>query len=259
MLLAGLIYRNDREVARSAIARGDYDAAIASYRRCLSHSPREAALWHRKIGETLAIAGHAREASSELLCAADQLMDAFRPLEAIAVLRSVRVLDSGSRSVRERIARIGRSDETDAPPGPTALASYVECRAPLFSELSPPELEALIDVIESRLCGTAHIVFCAEEAPSALFLVASGEVVLTASRGGNQPMEIARVASGGHFGSIISHADQLCGLSAITSRSTELLVLRRSDLERVADRHPRIRSVTASFEMRELASAATAR
>lgn len=256
MLLAGLIYRNDREVARSAIARGDYDAAIASYRRCLAHSPRDAALWHRKIGETLAIAGHAHEASSELLCAADQLMDAFRPLEAIAVLRSVRMLDPGSRAVRDRLARVGRSDETDAPMGPANLASYLECRSPLFSELSPLELEAVIDVIDSRLCGAAHIVFGADEAPPALFLVASGEVALTATRGGNQPMEIARVASGGHFGSVISQADRLRGLSAITSRSTELLVLRRPDLERVADAHPRISSVAASFETRELATAA---
>jgi tetratricopeptide (TPR) repeat protein len=252
MILDGILRRKKKsDDASMALERGDYATAIASYRRSLAQQPRDAALWHRRIGETLAEAGRPAEAVEELFCAAGHLQDAGRMFEALSVYREIRRIEPDHRLLRERLAEIsydgGITASQETTTGPVTLGVHLKSKAPLFSDLLLEDLELLLDKLSILRLGAGRSVFVEGRPTEALFLVARGEVALTMS-GDGQPHEVSRVSSGSHFGRVGERTGEASTSAAITSRPTEMLVLTRSAFEDIAASRPRLRDTLNEYQ-----------
>ncbi|MDH3284062.1 MAG: cyclic nucleotide-binding domain-containing protein [Acidobacteriota bacterium] len=235
--------------AETALARGDFSEAIEHYRRLLAQEPREAATWHRRIGETLALAGRRQPALDALWEGAELLEDQGRMLEALAVYQCVLRIDPEDATLEERLQEMAADGATGmGASGPVTLSTHFRRRAPLFSDFSRDELAAIVEMMTVDHLETGRTVFRRGEPADRLFLVARGEVALTAHGTSGHPMERCRVHEGEPFGYVCAKERPVCKATAITSRASELIELSREALDVVAASHPRVWTVLERFQ-----------
>lgn len=236
------------------IARGDYDAAAAIYRERARNDRDRAAAWHKRAGETLALAGRVAEGIGEYLAAAACFEKEDRMLQAIALYKAALRLDPKHPAVNAKLAEIAQSEE-ERKQGAEAASMTIRTRlkryAPLFSEFSRDELTGIVPVMEVHHVAAGAVVFQQGDAGDSLFIVAQGEIALTvggSERAGSERVEIDRVTDGGCFGEVSALTRAPRNFTAIATRPSELLELQRDYLEAVAIAHPRVWDVLEHFQ-----------
>lgn len=109
---------------------------------------------------------------------------------------------------------------------------------PLFEDLTRRELRLLRGVVFQRTYGAGETV-CAQGTPgAAMFIVRSGAVALTVEPPGGPPVHVLTLREGTFFGERALLEDEPRGFTARAEEETELLVLFRSDVERLIANHP---------------------
>lgn len=130
---------------------------------------------------------------------------------------------------------------------------------PLFSDLAPEELEAVLARVAVRRPAPGEAVVRQGEAGDSVFVVASGKVAVRVHRQDGTDGEVATLGEGdffGEFGLFLGGRRQATVVAV--DEGTELLEIRHPDLMDVAGRHPRIREVLEDFYKRRAVDTALA-
>src|SRR5436309_14376790 len=111
---------------------------------------------------------------------------------------------------------------------------------PLFTGLRPPELEALAQKVRQRRFREGEAIFHRDDPGAALYVILNGRVKIHNEGADGTDVIITVFKSGDFFGEISLLDGSERSADASTVEPTELLMLTRSDLADVIDRHPRM-------------------
>ncbi len=253
-----------------AVAAGDYDAAVETYRRWILEDQPRAANWRKKLAEVLVAAGRKREAVLEYLAVAEALAREDHMVQALALYRIVLRLDPHNQAVQARLGEIAADpappraagdsetpprppEDSATPPAAMTIRTRLRKTTPLFSSFEQDELTQIVALMTTRTFAAGELVFRQGDAADSIFFVAQGEVALTVRGRDGQPVELERLTIGGAFGEVSAVRSSARSVTAVAVSSSELLELKREYLEAVAIAHPRVWQVLEEWQRRRAA------
>lgn len=118
---------------------------------------------------------------------------------------------------------------------------------PLFSDLAPEELHAVLRQVRMRRFQPGEVVVRQADEGTSVFVVSDGEVEVRVERGDGGDVQVATLGEGDFFGEFGMFADGRRHATVAARTEVELLEIRHSDLLEIAVRHPRMRRVLAEF------------
>lgn len=217
--------------ARDLARRGFVLSALGMARDALGFAPDDPGVWSVLVDvHAGAIPGERPRVPPPVPPA---LEVAARPFRAI----------SDRADLLERAAALAASEPPapDAPPGPASL--------PLFADMSADAFRATMAEIELRKLHAGAEVVRVGEPGDALFVVVRGELeVQRADR------VVGVLGAGAFFGELSLLSNQPRSAAVTTRQATELFVLSRAVVERIAAEHPDFSEGLASFAHRRLLS-----
>ncbi|MEO8091437.1 MAG: Crp/Fnr family transcriptional regulator [bacterium] len=113
-------------------------------------------------------------------------------------------------------------------------------RVPLFSELSPAELEPIGDVAIPRSFPRGVRVFHEGDNSDACYIVRSGDLRVTREHSDGRAITLATLAAGDIFGELAMLDGEARSASVETLSDAELLALPATDMRRTLAEHPAI-------------------
>lgn len=129
-------------------------------------------------------------------------------------------------------APLGREDRAQAVMRLSAM--------PIFESLPPQTLEAVARSMQLLHAAAGERVYRIGESGDAIYFIESGEIELTAQNTSGVVEELARIGSDGFFGEQSLITGQIRTEDATAIRHTNLWVLHKSELDRLAEQHPAI-------------------
>jgi CRP-like cAMP-binding protein len=120
-------------------------------------------------------------------------------------------------------------------------------RSPLFSDLAPEELAAVMSQLVSLEFSPGDAIVHEGDAGDSVFVIARGEVRVRVHRGEGSDVDVATLGEGAFFGEFGMFMDGRRHATVEAVSEVELLELRHDDLERIFPGHPRLKEVLASF------------
>lgn len=233
-----------------ARARGDFEAALQTYRRELNRRPLQAAVIHKKIAETLIQAGRSQEAVESYLAAAAAHEKDGRGPQAMALYKAAHRIDPKHPELARRLAAVASepAERNPALSPQMTLRTKLRIYVPLFSEFSNEELTGIVGCMQSHRHPAGTVVFRQGDHGESLYIVAQGEILLQVTGQNGDPVEVARLTDGSVFGEVSVLDGAPRNVTATTTRTTELLELRRDYLEALSIEHPHIWQVLEAFQ-----------
>ncbi len=149
-----------------------------------------------------------------------------------SVLTGIALVNRTADIIRQ--ARRARKDVEDSR---TELPSFAP--VPLFSDLAPAALKALVEAFEVMSVPKDHVIIREGDTGTEAFILARGEAEAQREvAGGN--IVLARLTAGSLFGemALLSRAPRAA--SIIACRPSVVLVARKDVLDRVAEQHPEV-------------------
>ncbi|MGE0321223.1 MAG: cyclic nucleotide-binding domain-containing protein [Polyangiaceae bacterium] len=140
-----------------------------------------------------------------------------------------------------------------ARPQETSEVGIALSRVPLFSELDPLTLAALIQGVEFLEVLEGELVYSAGDAADRLFVVVQGEITLLSPP--PKELELGRCLANEFFGELGLLSDSVRPTSAVASEDTELLVIDRRLISDLAASEPSVLTVLLRFIRERLVNA----
>ncbi|MGA7617612.1 MAG: cyclic nucleotide-binding domain-containing protein [Thermoanaerobaculia bacterium] len=120
-------------------------------------------------------------------------------------------------------------------------------KSPLFEDLSTEERDALVSEMELEQYGEGDIVITEGEEGSSLYVIASGGVkVFTRGTKGDN-VYLANLGEGDFFGEVSVLTGKPRTATITASQKSEILRLDKVKLDRVIEKHPRVRQILDQF------------
>jgi CRP-like cAMP-binding protein len=110
----------------------------------------------------------------------------------------------------------------------------------LFSGLDPQTLEQLASIAEPRSFAAGQPIYAEGEADAAIFIVASGTVRIDKQVSAGQQQTLAQVKEAEFFGHMSFVLGGAHSVSAEAVRDVEVLMIRRTEFDRLAARNPTV-------------------
>lgn len=107
----------------------------------------------------------------------------------------------------------------------------------LFKELNPKELEQLSELVKVETLAPREEIFAEGDKAASLFIIKYGSVQIKRS-GKDDGVEVARLATGSHFGEMSFVDGEPRSATAITIEKTELMKIDFGDLTAFFDKNP---------------------
>ena len=263
------------------IARGQYARAATLIRAELRDGPKSARLL-QKLAEVLVLTGENEKAVAVYHHLVDDFANSGFFAKAIAIAKKIQRIDpensvidaqlnsliqtrdceeATSRAIKAKSLKpiIGDSDDDvdvdividtegflDSDSEVSSGGSVFE-RAPLFQDMSPDQVMAVVSGLRLTTLDPGQIVVSEGQPGDSMFLLASGvvRVYVRAADGANR--EVRSIDQGDFFGEI-SLLTGVCRSATITAATPcELLELTRDDLVAIARQHPHVTSIIEAF------------
>ena len=272
------------------IARGDYQRAIKLIRAELREGPKSVRLL-QKLADALILAGENEKAISIFHHLIDNFANAGFFAKAIAIAKKIQRLDPENAIVKVQLSTlvetregeeaasktfkthslkpiIATDDEEDEDGGfeividadsetaPTKDGEDVSVfhGSPLFQDMAPNEVLALIDGLRLRTFEPGEIVVTEGEPGDSMFLLAGGIVRVFVRNDQGINNEVRTVDQGDFFGeiSLLTGSRRTATITAATP--CDLLELKRDDLVSIAQEFPHILTIIEAFCVRRSGS-----
>jgi cAMP-dependent protein kinase regulator len=223
-----------KEEAQRAFARGEWKKALESFQRHCEEEPED--LRSRlKVGELLERLGRKKEGVEVYREVGEAYARDGFILQAISVNKIILRINPSLQDISDRLAQLCREKEREERI-PQALA-----KIPLFSELSPQELQSLLRYIKATGFPKDAFVCREGEKGDSLCILCRGEIAISKELGKGKEMTIRHLREGDIFGELGFFTD---GKRHATLRATtecEILEIPREGLDGVIQTYPRVR------------------
>ncbi|MCM2256417.1 MAG: Crp/Fnr family transcriptional regulator [Vicinamibacteria bacterium] len=111
---------------------------------------------------------------------------------------------------------------------------------PIFSELTPAELESLARVCSRRQCRKNGVVLYEKDPGDTLFVIVSGRVKVGIQGDDGREVILSVIGPGEFFGEMALLDDEPRSATAVATEDCELLTLSRADFQQVIQGHSSI-------------------
>lgn len=245
----GLFSRRDKiggkALADQCFAKGQWAPALAGYEVLVAEQPGEVKLL-RRVADLRARLGKRAAAAEAYRQAADVYAAGGFLVQAIAIHKILLRLDPAAEELGAKLAELYAKRGFGESPG-AAVASRVETAAPLpeiplFSALDPESFQQLVAKLVPRELAAGEVLFREGDPGDSIFIITSGSVRVV--RG---TLFLAELGEGTFFGegAFFSHEPRSADL--VASEPSELLEIRRADLEELMERYAGVGEALATF------------
>jgi cAMP-dependent protein kinase regulator len=156
----------------------------------------------------------------------------LEPAEAESLLGALgEDIDSLIDSIIDDVGTSAQGKEEPDEPPPTHI--------PLFSDLTTSEFIAVAILLVRRVAKTGEIIVREGDPGDSMFIVSTGEVRATISKGGQQ-VPVATMRDGDFFGEMAVLTGEPRTATVTAVKATELLELSRENLQEICSRHPHV-------------------
>ncbi len=228
-----------KEEAERAFFRGDWRKALDRFQKYCARKPED--LRSRlKVAELLERLDQKREALQAYQKLAEVYVQDGFLLQAISINKMILRIDPSSEDVSARLAQLYTEK----------VRETKETRSfrplPLFSEFNPQELHSLLGHLQAETVPKGIPVCREGEEGDSLFIIVRGEVAIT-KRMGRKEVWVRNLGEGDFFGEFGFFTDQKRHATARAATDCEILTISRSELEKMAETHPRVLQVLQKF------------
>lgn len=154
-------------------------------------------------------------------------------------LENFQQVSSQFPALRRSLARSARSVLSR---GDQTHALNLLAQVPMFEEIPSHALQEIVGRLVLRHVPSGERVYMMGDLGDGLYLVENGEVELTAENAQGALEELARIGPNGYFGERGLAAGQMRSEDATSVRNTNLWVLPRTEIDKLADQYPSVRS-----------------
>ncbi|MBW2699227.1 MAG: cyclic nucleotide-binding domain-containing protein [Deltaproteobacteria bacterium] len=255
-----------KDKAAKAMIRGDWAGALKQLLLAKEAAPRDTYV-ALKIGDMHQRLGAKPDAVAAYKTAAALFAKAGFLVKAISINKIILSIDPGERAVQKVLAKLydaqrsemGMSDS--APEAPVLeLTEEISLdvdlarldpnklpRTPLLSDLTGPEVDALIDELVPVVAAAGTIICREGEPAESMFLIVEGLVKISSRDKEGKPLWLTNLVEGDFFGEFGLLGDGIRHADVEAVEDTELLRFGREQLARVVERHPRVQEVLFFF------------
>jgi CRP-like cAMP-binding protein len=124
--------------------------------------------------------------------------------------------------------------------------------SPLFGHLEPSQRSQLVNWFTLRRVEENTLIFAQGALPTSFFVIKSGEVEVFASEGSRDRVTLGHLRGGDFFGEISLIFNRPRMASVRTTKTTELLELKREDFNRAIGEFPPLRGALEAFSRKRL-------
>lgn len=176
---------------------------------------------------------------ADILAELEAAEDPFRPTAEETARKQIALKDLQNIDLDELdLAFVEIAPGTSAPEIPLT---------PLFSDLAPEELHAVMGEVRLRRFEAGDVVVKEGDDGRSLFVVAEGVVSVRTSRSDGEEIEVAQLEEGAFFGEFGLFSDGKRHATVIAKDEVQLLEIHHDDLMEVAKKHPRVKQVLRDF------------
>jgi CRP-like cAMP-binding protein len=129
---------------------------------------------------------------------------------------------------------------------------------PLFSDLSPSEMLAMLRALSLVFMAPGDIIVTEGEPGASLFLIISGDVLLFVRNPEGRNVEVGRLSEGAFFGEMSVLSGKPRNATITAGSRVEMLELPKALLDGIAQAHPRVRDIVDALYLERASSAEVA-
>jgi CRP-like cAMP-binding protein len=129
---------------------------------------------------------------------------------------------------------------------------------PLFSDLSPSEMLAMLRALSLVFMAPGDIIVTEGEPGASLFLIISGDVLLFVRNPEGRNIEVGRLSEGAFFGEMSVLSGKPRNATITAGSRVEMLELPKALLDGIAQAHPRVRDIVDALYLQRANSAEVA-
>lgn len=254
--------RVHKDTAAQLFAGGSLEEALAEYLTVVQIAPEDLAS-RQKVAELLQRLGRKQEAVDVYESVAMGWARQGWLLRAIALCKVILQIDPGHGRTQRMLAELYARRRAPAPrltPAPVPVAppaargSVPDAlpRIPLFSQLSQEAFVAVLEELALKVFETGATIVTEGEAGNSLFAIVEGRVDVVRQLEGGRRRKVASLGEGEFFGemALLSEGPRLAGV--VAAERTVVLVLTRTQVERLVQHHPSVGEVLRSFHQERL-------
>ena len=236
--------KDDRAAGEDFYGKGQWAQALEAYEKLLAPEPDNVKIL-RRVADLRLKVGRRREALEAYRKVADLYAGSGFLVQAIAIQKIIVRLDPGAHEGGNRLAELYAARGIGA--AGTGEARKELPRIPLFSDLDPEAFRQVLDRLLPRNLAMGETLFREGDPGESIFVVASGAVRV--SRG---QLVLAELGEGEFFGeaAFFSHQPRNADVNAVSP--TELLEIRREDLENLMSRCAGVGNALGTFYRRRV-------
>lgn len=120
-------------------------------------------------------------------------------------------------------------------------------KTPLFSDFNKEELLDIVHKVEFHTFASGHTVFDEKDKGTSIYIVVSGSLNITGKAKDGSDVSISTLKEGDFFGEFAFFSGAKRKTSVVTLESTELLELKKTDMDNIIKTHPRVSKILFDF------------
>lgn len=237
--------KDPKAIGDEHYTKGQWPDALRAYEGASEADPEDVKLL-RRVADLRAKLGKRGEALAAYRKVADLYAHSGFLLQAIAIQKIVLRLDPSAEDVGRKLAELYARRGLPARASSSAPKRSLP-EIPLFSDLDPESFRQVVDRLVPRSLTMGEVLFRRGDPGDSILVVTSGAVRIS-----RDELVLAELGEGQFFGeaAFYSHEPRNADVTAIGP--TELLEIRREDMEDLMSRHPGVADALATFYRRRI-------
>jgi CRP-like cAMP-binding protein len=233
--------------------RGKWKEAVASLEKLFALDPD--ARIRVRMGDAYQKQGMKLEATREYVYAADLYAETGSVVKALAQYKLALRIDPNHKRAQERMAALHSNRtivEKRAEPVEEGKQKPANSAVPLFAGFSQGEFEEFAKLMIVHQHGPGEIIVREGDKGKSVYIIAGGSVKVYTTLLSGEKVELARLWPSEFFGEISFLTGKPRTATIETLEDTMVLEMTEEDLNRLIQKHPRVRDVLQQFSEKRL-------
>jgi len=228
-----------RKTVIESYKQGDWKNCVKACKELHKQNPDNVAIT-LKLADVFVKSKQKENAVKAYLIAAETYKKGGDFLKAIGVYKMILNFAPGLKEIEAKIAELcsGKDKEMKDSSLP---------EIPLLSELNERELVEVVNSLKHLTFSMGEIICRDGDEGTSIYVITAGAVKIFIEGVAGEKIEIAQLKEGDFFGEAGFFTDGKRRASVMAIDDTELLEMRKEDVEKISQDHPHVREVLAEF------------